>query len=258
MTKSHLLPLAAALLSSSAFCATVPIGPGTYTENFNSLIASDAPAPGWNLRTGATATSLGSGALNAVPPTLRAWTHTNGQFKNVSSTNIPQASNATEQTANPNRALGLNQVIGFGDPGASFGFSFSSTEVRLNTVSIDLLLTNNTNKSTTFLVQYGVGAAPTEFFTLASWSDQDVAGGWGSTTLTFDRSQFGAALDHQPQAWFRVAALNQASTTGGAYDQVAIDNFSITASAVPEPASVLLGALGLLGLVSRRRAFRRG
>ncbi len=249
------LPLAFLLLATPAFCATVTITPGTYTENFDSMVSfNNEPVPGWLLRTDATASSLGVGAAQQIPTTLRAWTHTNGQFKNVSSTNIPQSSTQAEQNANPNRALGLNQTSGYADPGASFNFNFSTSTAIVETISIDLLLLNNVARSTPLTIQYGIGASPTSFVTLATWSDADLPGGWGSTPFTFDRSDFGSELDEQPQAWFRVVALTP--STGDEVsprDQMGIDNFSITASAVPEPSTMILGALGLLGLVRRRR-----
>lgn len=249
--KSKIILSIFASLAAPAFAATVAIPSGTYTENFNSLVGSSLePAPGWDGRGDATSSSLGVDVRN-FPTALRAWTHTNGGIKNVSSTNIPKTSDATAQNANSNRALGLNQVPTFGNPGLAFNFNFSSTGVLLNSISIDLLLTSNNSLSTVLTIQYGLGSNPTSFQTLATWTDSDVAGGFGSTTFTFDRDDFGSDLDDQSQAWFRVAALDSATGSGNGFDQMAIDNFSVTA--VPEPGSMLLGALGFLGLIRRRR-----
>lgn len=253
--KNNLLLVGSTILAitSSSYAATMAIGAGTYTENFNTLSTGQQPAPGWDIRTGATVSSLG---LNeSLSSFLRAWDHDSGQFKNVSSNDISQSSDLATQFANPNRALAVNQVTTFGDPGAAFNFNFSTATVSIAEISIDLLLLFNVQASTTFSIQYGIGANPSSFTTLGTWSDADVAGGWGSTTLTFDRTDFGSNLDNQSQAWFRVVALSPATGDGGsgARDKMAIDNFSITTSAVPEPSAMVLGLLGFLGLLGARR-----
>jgi hypothetical protein len=107
------------------------------------------------------------------------------------------------------------------------------------------------DRSTVWSVQYGIGASPSSFTTLATFSDPGI---FGSTTLTIPGATLGAALDNQAQAWFRVVAL-AASTGSGSRDSFAIDNFAITA--VPEPTTALLGAFGILGILRRRRESSR-
>lgn len=238
-------------LSSYTYAATVTIGAGTYTENFNTLSASQEPAPGWDVRRVATGSSLGASkrSLLGVLP----WADTGSAFRNVSSNNIPQTSDAAAQAANPNRVLAYRQTTPSGDPGAAFSFNFSSTGVLLDSLAIDLLLLDSGAASTTLSLQYGIGTSPTSFTTLTTWSDLNVAGGFGSTTFTFDRDDFGSSLDDQSQAWFRVVALTLATSGGGVYDLMAIDNFSVTANPVPEPSAMLLGCLGVLSFLGARR-----
>lgn len=228
--------------------ATVSIGAGGYTENFDSLAASGSsePAAGWTGRYGASSTSLGTTA--SIGP-VRAWTHTSGQFKNVSSSNIDPGSDSTAQSANSNRAFAMRQVSSTGDPGMSFAFNFSSEGRSIDTLSFDLLLLDPAGRSTTLFIQYGFGTDPVSFETLGSWSDP---GAFGATHFAFDRNDFGSALDDRSQAWFRIVALDPTTGSGG-YDMIAIDNFSITVDSVPEPSAVALGLLGFAGLLRRRR-----
>jgi len=103
------------------------------------------------------------------------------------------------------------------------------------------------DRSTTWDIQYGVGVAPTSFTTLGTYSDSGV---FGSTTQTFNPSDFGSNLDNQLDVVFRVVTLS-ATSGSGSRDTFAIDNFSITA--IPEPSSALM----LLSSVFLLSAFRR-
>lgn len=252
--KSNIILSAAALVvlaPVTARCAVMAITPGTYTQNFDSLlpVPNSEPAPGWKFRTGSTATSLGTAASIVSAP---LWSETGGGFRNVSSSNIATDSDAAAQNANTDRAIGLRQVrVGNYSPGIAVCFEFSTTAVQINSISMDLLLLeNSTTRETTFDLQYGVGATPTSFTTLGSWTNDGV---FGATTFTFDREDFGSALDDGSRVWFRMVALTASPGSGGTFDLVGIDNFSINASAVPEPSAALLGALGTLALLRRRR-----
>lgn len=251
MTKKVLSAVSSILLFPvAAGAATVALTPGNYTQNFDSLGSSTGaePLPGWILRLGATASGLGNNG--SLVTGAKTWADTGGGFKNLSSGNIDSSSDATAQNDNPNRALGLRQVNIQGNPGMSINFNFSSTNVMPDMISFDMLMLNVAGKSTTFTIQYGVGTAPSSFFSLGTWADPGVL---GTTHFEFDRTDFGTALDGKSQVWFRIVALQAAAGTGSSYDAVALDNFSITSSAVPEPSALLLGAIGVLGMMRRRR-----
>lgn len=232
------------MISSDA--AIVVLGSGTYTENFNSI--STTAAAGWDAMTGASATSPGTvGTYTATAGSLTTWGDSGGSFKNFAAAGAGPGSSPAVQTAATDRALGVRQTGSFGDPGASFSFGFSSSGLTIQGVTIDLQMLSVQPRSTVWSIQYGIGASPAAFVTLATFADPGV---FGSTAVTIPAGTIGTALDNQAQAWFRVVAL-AASTGSGNRDSFAIDNFTITA--VPEPAAALLGAFGLLGILRRRR-----
>ncbi|GAA5126750.1 hypothetical protein JIN84_09320 [Luteolibacter yonseiensis] len=243
------LPALALLTATRSHATTVALTPGTYTENFNSIVvASMEPATGWGLYMSPTATEMGS--LTPLGR-KRTWDNGNGQFKDVSSANIPANSDANAQNANTDRALAMRQVSNGGfDPGMAFAFNFSSTSLMVTNFSIQMLMLEEQSRSTDLVIQYALGSSPASFTTLGTWSDPGV---FGITPLTFDRSDFGSQLDGQSQVWLRIAALTPSTGTGSGYDMIAIDNFSLNTAAVPEPSAALLGALGVLGLLRRRR-----
>lgn len=234
------LTASASLLSA----ATVNLSSGTYTENFNAIATT--AANGWDVRTAATASTLGT--VGSYTATATSWGTGTGEFRNVAAV-AALASNAssTVQAAASDRAMGIRQTGTFGDPGASFNFNFSTSALTISSITIDLQMLSVQDRSTTWSIQYGIGASPSSFTTLANYSDPGV---FGSTTQSFTTADFGTNLDNQAQLWFRIVALS-AATGPNNRDTFAIDNFSITA--VPETSTSLLGLLGTLCLLRRRR-----
>jgi hypothetical protein len=246
MKKLMLSLIAATTLAATVQGQVVISDPG-YTQNFNS-IGSGLPT-GWSVRTNATASALGSAATFTTGTT--SWGDTAGAFKNfAASTSLTETATPAAQSGSTNRALGIRQTGSFGDAGASFNFHFSTLGVQVTSISLDLMMLSVQPRSTTWSIQYGVGASPSSFMTLGTWSDP---GAFGSTSFTFTTTDFGTALDNQSDLWFRVAALS-GSSGSGTRDSMGIDNFSI--AAVPEPSTYTLIALGLGGLILARRLQR--
>jgi len=238
-----LLPVAIAFIlnAANADAAIVSLVSGTYSENFN-LITTTAAA-GWDVRTGATAASLGTVGTY----TTSTWADTGVAFKNFAAASTGAVSTSAVQAAASDRALGIRQGGSFGDPGAAFNFNFSSSGLSVQSITIHLQMLSVQTRSTVWSVQCGIGASPTSFIPLATFNDP---GAFGSTTLTIQSATLETALDNQAQAWFRIVALSP-TTSSGSRDSFAIDNFSITA--VPEPAAAVLAALGLFRILRRRR-----
>ncbi len=219
---------------SIANTITVAIGADIfYQQDFNSLGIDGLPT-GWTVRTGANASSLGTTASFATNQV--AWSDTGGAFKNfASATGLTSTSDAAAQNASTDRALGVRQTGSFGDPGAAFTYQFSTTGETLSAISLDLMILNVQTRSTTWTIQYGLGAAPTSFVDLGTWADP---GTFGTTPLTL--TGFGTALDNQADVFLRVVALS-GSTGSGNRDSVGVDNVVISGGT---SASGLSGTLG--------------
>lgn len=93
--------------------AQITLGSSPYTQDFNS-IGSGLPT-GWTVRTGATASNLGTTQTLVTANTV--WSNTTGQFQNSASANPPATSsdNTTTQNNNTDKALSVRQTGSFGD-----------------------------------------------------------------------------------------------------------------------------------------------
>ena len=188
----------------------------------------------WTTRTGANASGLGTS--QAFSTAEIAWSDTGAAFKNfASATGLSSGASTAQQNDSTDRALGIRPSGSFGEPGASFQYVFTTTGETIDSISFDLMMLSVQGRSTTYTIQYGVGAAPTSFTTLGTWSDPGV---WGTTALTFDTGDFGSSLDNQANLVFRVVALSS-STGSGSRDSVAIDNFVINSIGTPSGTGTL-------------------
>jgi hypothetical protein len=235
-----------ALATAGAHAQTqATLGTNPYVENFDGL-ATGLPA-GFNLYTGATATSLGTSATAQAiltPGTTTSWSNTGGGFKNyASATGLTATAAVATQTAAPNRALGVRQTGSFGDGtsstgvGPAFAFQIDNTtgktdfELTFKLQSLD----NSVGRTATWRVEYGIGATPSTFTQVGTTSTTGPA--FSNNTLT---ASFGGALDNQGgPVWIRIIA--PALTTGsGNRPTSAIDDFSLawqTNSTAPQLAA---------------------
>ena len=239
-----------ALATASAHAQTqATLGTNPYVETFDNLATAGLPT-GFNLYTGATATSLGTSPTAAqvilTPGTTTGWSNTGGGFKNfASATGLTATATAATQTAATNRALGVRQTGSFGDGtsstgvGPAFAFQIDNTtgktdfELTFKLQSLD----NSTavGRTTAWRVEYGIGATPSAFTQVGTTSTTGQA--FSNTTLT---ASFGGALDNQGgPVWIRIIA--PAVTTGsGNRPSSAIDDFSLawqTNSTAPQLAA---------------------
>jgi autotransporter-associated beta strand protein len=191
-----------------------------YTENFNS-VGGGLPT-GWTVRTGASASALGT--TSTLNTNATDWSSATGQFANyAATTGLTAAATSGQQSGSTNRALGVRTTGSFGDPGASFVYSFNTTGQTVDSISLDLMQLATNARSVTWSIEYGLGASPSSFTLLGTWADP---GAWGSTSTNFTSALFSTNLNNQSNLVFRVTALS-GSTGSGTRDTSAIDNFTI-------------------------------
>jgi Ca2+-binding RTX toxin-like protein len=197
-----------------------------YSEDFDG-IGSGLPL-GWLIYTGATNSSLGNSAT--WTQATATWGETNGRFKNFAANDSGLASNASDivQNSATDRALGIRQTTGFGDPGASFVFNLDNTLGFQNFgLSFKAQMLSVQPRSTTWSVDYRVGNSG-NFNVLETYSDPNA---FGSSTLNL--LNFGTDINNQSnQVQIRISALS-VSTGSSNRDSFGIDDFQLTYSSVP-------------------------
>lgn len=188
-----------------------------YNQDFNG-VGTGLPSD-WSVRTGATASALGTAA--AFNTTATDWASSTGSFRNsAASTGLASTDVAAVQNASTNRCVGLRQTGGVGDPGGAFCFNFSTLGVTLSSMSFDLHMLSVQTRSTVWSLQVATGAAPATWTTLTTYMDP---GAFGTTNFSFNAAQL-ATLNNAAEVWFRVVALGT-STGTGSRDTVGIDSF---------------------------------
>jgi autotransporter-associated beta strand protein len=192
----------------------------SYTQNFDGVSAG-LPF-GWSVYTGASLSAVGNPAAFNVNPV--EWAATAGSFRNsASATGLLGDDVLATQNASTNRAIGVRQTGGFGDPGASFNVALTTLGKNITGLSFKAQLLSSQARSTTWSVQVGLGAAPTSWETLGVFNDP---GAFGSTDIVFTEVDL-AKMTNQPFVWVRIVALNN-SLGGGSRDTFGIDDFSLT------------------------------
>jgi hypothetical protein len=185
---------------------------------------------GITTRTGATSTTLGTIATPTLTKVL--WNNSSGAFKNFASgTGLESTANSDEQNASTNRALGLRQTAGVGDPGGAFVFEINNTEGKTN-LSLEFLLqsldaTGTNTRVTTWTVDFGIGDSPENFTSVAATS-----GTLTTTASSFTSSEikvdFPASLNNvNAKVWVRIVTLTT-TTGGGSRASSAIDDVKFT------------------------------
>jgi len=209
----------------------IPLTASPYLQDFNG-IASGLPQ-GIYAKIGATSTSLGTGDMPQYGSGLgtpTAWNQTSAGLKNfASATGLTATTDVTTQNAAANRALGIRQTSSAGyDPGSAYTFLLDNTTGKTNFQMSFLLqsLDNSIGRTTTWVVQYGLGDTPGTFTTMATNPGTlTSSNAFGSTNVTVN---FGNALDNLNQkVWIRIVTL--AGTTGsGSRASTAIDDLSLS------------------------------
>lgn len=216
--------------------STLNLTTSPFLLNFDGIGGGSLPA-GVYVKVGATSTSIGSAdaaIFGSLAPT--DWTQTSSGVKNfASATGLTSAASSATQTAATDRALGFRQTgtaTTGGDPGVAFSFQLANT-LSKNNFQLSFLLQQldptaaATPRVATWAVEYGLGANPSSFTTLATSPATltTTFGTWGSTPVTVS---FGSALNNLNQpVWIRIVTLN-ATTGAGSRPSTAIDNFQLT------------------------------
>ena len=212
--------------------AALMLSGGSYSQNFDS-IGTALPAE-WTANTGASVSAPGTAQTFATAQ--NTWGNTGGDFKNVASSDgLTSGSSTTAQGNSTDRAFGIRQTESFGDPGAAFVLAIDNTTGYGSfAFSIKLQMLNVQDRSTTWTIDYRVGNSG-NFTALGTYTDPGI---FGSTTIS--SAGLGADLsswnNQGSTIYFRIAALS-ASTGSNNRDTFAIDDFDMTFTAVPEPAT---------------------
>lgn len=155
-------------------------------------------------------------------------------------------------------------------------YQFQASSVGFQGISLSFDQTSSTTGPIGYSLDYSING--TSFTTFTGYTVRTnganannagtgvaTSGGWSSSTTQtgfsylFDLSSV-SSLDNQANIYFRlvdVGSINAQGNTVPATGTDRVDNFTITAIAVPEPSSLSLGLLGAFALFTRSIAKRR-
>jgi gliding motility-associated-like protein len=204
----------------------------TYTENFDG-IGSGYPS-GFSVNLSSTSSSIGAPGATTIftAGTTTAWNQTGNGIKNFASGDaLASTATSTEQSAATNRALGVRQTSTAGyDPGTAFVFQVTNTtgkksfKLNFNLQSLDN--SSGVTRTTTWIVDYGFGAAPSSFTPVSTTGTMTTGNlTYSNNAVTVD---FGNALDNQSGVvTIRVVTL-VATTGSGSRASTAIDDWALS------------------------------
>lgn len=207
----------------------------SYTQNFNGLSKTDKVLPaGWSISFNPSATSVGQDVVGTkYDPSGRSWKSVNNGFRNVASANgnayfATIGNDSTAQAIQPDRALGVRQISSVGDTTTAFILKIGTTtgltgfNMNFKLQSLD----STSPRTTTWRVDYGVGANPTSFTAATATGTLTTGGNKYSNNAV--AVNFGTGLDNNPgPVWVRIVTLTP--TTGmGNRATTAIDDVNLT------------------------------
>lgn len=234
MNKLKIKFLLLAMLSFSMVFAQSPayLSGTSYTQNFDNLSAG-LPI-GWRVDTLVDNTAgLGDNAISKYVASNSAWNITSRGFYNYAAadgTGMTATATSTDQNNCVDRALGVKQVSAWDATAnqVSFDFLIANT-TGLSSLSLNFKLQTffqSSSRNATWIVQYGLGTAPTTFTTATTVpATLYVDSNFTNTSVSVN---FGSALNNQSQnVWIRITPSGP-STGAGNRPIVAIDDFNLT------------------------------
>jgi len=222
-----------------------------YAENFDNLGSTGLPT-GFTVKKLATPIFLGTDTtLNSgvTPP----WRGIGRGYKNfASSTQVTDpGADSTTQAASTNRALGVRQTSAFADSGAAFVFQIANTTGKENFKLNFLLQSLDTSspRTTTWIVDYGIGANPTTFTPVSTTPAVLTTGNklFSNTAVTAD---FGSALNNiSDVVWVRIVTVKR-STGLGNRPSTAIDDWNLTWSPTTSSTNEMIAGNNYVSVLS--------
>ncbi len=246
-----LLAVTAGIIAFPCF-AQITVVP-SYSQSFDSI--GTALPNGWNVWTSSTSISNGTVfSWNTGLVANNAAATTSNFFRN-----LPGAS----QTWSAGLSTGTDRALGWraGDSASRDGsitFTLSNTAGwNFESLSLQLFTPNNSGTPATFQLQYQIGSTGTflEFSPLITYANNTAQNPLLITSISLTSGQLLAISNQSDQVTLR---LDNNATSGTSWNTLALDNYTYTASAIPEPSTYasFAGAFALAGAWWHRRKNR--
>jgi hypothetical protein len=190
------------------------------------LIASGLPK-GVSVRTGVTATD--TGVVAVFTPVKANWNNTGGGFKNfASAASLTALADANVQAAAVNRAIGVRQVTAT-DKGVAFVFQINNTTGKKNIVLRCKLqsLDASVNRTSNWIVDYGIGAVPASFIPVATLPAALVTGNAAFSNIVVQVNLPATLHNKNRRVWIRIATLS-ATAGGGSRASTGLDDMEFS------------------------------